>query len=385
MKRLIFEPEHEAFRDSVRAFMQAEVAPHADRFRQQGKVDRDLYRKAGALGFLCTWADEAYGGAGIADFRFEQVVIEENALNGDPGFNLSLHSDLVAPYIAELGSEEQKQRFMPGIVAGGTILAVAMTEPGAGSDLAGMKTAARRDGDDWVLNGTKTYITNGVLSDLIVVAAKSDADDPRAITLFLVERGMAGFERGQPLAKMGLKSQDTTELFLSNVRVPAANVLGAAGQGFSYLTRFLVRERLVAAIIFQANARKAFDLTLDYVKDRRAFGRPIGTFQNSRFKLAQMHAEIEAMQVFVDQCVLQLNAGELTAVDASAAKLLTSELQGRVVDECVQLYGGAGYMDEYPISRLYADARISRIYAGTSEIMREIIGRSLGLDERKLH
>ena len=384
MKRLIFEPEHEQFRESVIKFMAAEVAPHVERFREQGMVDRELFLKAGAQGLICTWADEKYGGAGIDDFRFEQIIIEENMRHGDIGFYINLHNDLVAPYIAKLGTDEQKDRWMPGIVSGEKILAVAMTEPSTGSDLAGIRTRAEDKGDHWLLNGAKTYISNGILSDLVVVAARTDPDAKHSLGLFVVERGMEGFERGRKLDKMGLKSQDTAELFFNDVKLPKANVLGDPTQGFGYLARFLAQERLVAAIGFMATAQTAFDITLDYVKERRAFGKPIGAFQNTRFKMATMRAELDMAQTYVDQCVLLLNAGELKAEDASAAKLLTSELEGRVMDECVQLHGGAGYMNEYRICRMYADARISRIFAGTSEIMREIIGRSLGLDERKL-
>ncbi|HKQ81624.1 MAG TPA: acyl-CoA dehydrogenase family protein [Steroidobacteraceae bacterium] len=384
MKRLIFEPEHEQFRDSVIKFLHAEVAPHVERFREQGMVDRELFLKAGAQGLLCTWADEKYGGAGMDDFRFEQIIIEENMRHGDIGFYINLHNDLVAPYIDKLGTEEQKHRWMPGIVSGEKILAVAMTEPSTGSDLAGMRTRAEDKGDHWLLNGAKTYISNGILSDLVVVAARTDPNSSHGLGLFVVERGMEGFERGRKLGKMGLKSQDTAELFFNDVKVPKQNVLGDPTQGFRYLARFLAQERLVAAIGFTATAQTAFDLTLDYVKGRRAFGKPIGAFQNTRFKMASMRAELDMAQTYVDQCVLLHNAAQLSAEDASAAKLLTSELEGRVMDECVQLHGGAGYMEEYRISRMYTDARISRIFAGTSEIMREIIGRSLGLDERKL-
>jgi acyl-CoA dehydrogenase len=385
MRRVIFESEHEQFRDSVRRFMQAEVAPHVDRWRQEGMVDRETYLKAGTQGLLCIFGDERFGGAGIEDFRFDQIIIEENMRHGDIGFYINLHSDLVAPYIHKLGNDEQKQRFMPGVISGETILAVAMTEPSTGSDLAGMKTRAVRVGKHWVLNGSKTYISNGILGDVVVVAARTDPDRPHGISLFLVERGMAGFERGRRLEKMGLKSQDTAELFFNDVKVPEANLLGEAGQGFKYLAQMLAQERLVAAIGFMATAQTAFDLTLEYVKERRAFGKPIGAFQNTRFKMAQMRAELDMAQTYVDQCVMLLNSGELTAEDASAAKLLTSELEGRVMDECVQFHGGAGYMDEYRISRMYTDARISRIFAGTSEIMLEIIGRGLGLDERKMN
>lgn len=384
MKRVIFESEHEQFRDSVIKFMQAEVAPFAEKWREEGIVPRELYRKAGEQGLLCTWADEKYGGAGIDDFRFEQIIIEENMRHGDIGFYINLHNDLVAPYIAKLGNDEQKDRWMPGIVSGEKILAVAMTEPSTGSDLAGMKTRAEDKGDHWLLNGAKTYISNGILSDLIVVAARTDPESRHGLSLLVVERGMEGFERGRKLAKMGLHAQDTAELFFNDVKVPKANMLGDPGQGFRYLARFLAQERLVAAIGFMATAQTAFDITLDYVKERKAFGKPIGAFQNTRFKMASMRSELDAVQTYVDQLVLLLNAGELSAEDASSAKLLSSELEGRVMDECVQLHGGAGYMAEYRISRMYTDARISRIFAGTSEIMREIIGRGLGLDERKM-
>ncbi|HEY0311958.1 MAG TPA: acyl-CoA dehydrogenase family protein [Allosphingosinicella sp.] len=385
MRRLIFEPEHEQFRDSVRAFMLKEVGPHAERWREAGQVDREVYHKAGAAGFLCTWADERFGGAGIDDFRFEQIIIEENLRHGDIGFYINLHSDLVAPYIAKLGTDEQRMRLMPGIVSGETILAIAMTEPSTGSDLAGMKTRAVERADHWVLNGAKTYISNGILSDVIIVAARTDPSRPHGISLFLVERGMEGFERGRKLAKIGLKSQDTAELFFHDVKVPQSNLLGEAGQGFKYLARFLAQERLVAAIGFMAAAQTAFDLTLEYVKERRAFGKSIGAFQNTRFKMAEMRAELDAAQTYVDQCVLLLNGQELTAEDASAAKLISSELEGRVVDTCLQLHGGAGYMEEFRISRMFTDARIDRIFAGTSEIMKEIIGRGLGLDDRKMN
>ena len=385
MQRTIFEPEHEQFRDSVRKFMQTQVGPHADRWREAGIVDRDVYLKAGEQGLLCVFADEKYGGAGIEDLRFDQIIIEENMRYGDIGFYINLHNDHVKPYIHKLCNDEQRDRFIPGIVSGDTILAVAMTEPSTGSDLAGMKTRAVENGDHWVLNGAKTYISNGILGDLIVVAARTDPDRPHGISLFLVERGMEGFERGRKLDKMGLKSQDTAELFFNDVKVPKANLIGEAGQGFKYLAQMLAQERLIAAIGFMATAQTAFDLTLDYVKERRAFGKPIGAFQNTRFKMAQMRAELDMAQTYVDQCVMLLNDKSLTAEDASAAKLLTSELEGRVMDICVQMHGGAGYMEEYRISRMYTDARISRIFAGTSEIMLEIIGRGIGLDERKMN
>ena len=385
MQRTIFEPEHEQFRDSVRRFMQEEVAPHVDRWREAGIVDREIYQKAGEHGLLCLFADEKYGGAGIEDLRFDQIIVEENMRHGDIGFYINLHNDLVAPYIHKLGTEEQKARLMPGIVSGDTILAVAMTEPSTGSDLAGMKTRAVEKSDHWLLNGAKTYISNGILGDVVIVAARTDPDRSHGISLFIVERGMEGFERGRKLEKMGLKAQDTAELFFNDVKIPKNNLIGEAGQGFKYLAQMLAQERVFAAIGFMATAQTAFDLTLEYVKERRAFGRPIGAFQNTRFKMAQMRAELDMAQTFVDQCVLLLNDDALSAEDASAAKLLSSELEGRVMDQCVQFHGGAGYMEEYRISRMFTDARISRIFAGTSEIMLEIIGRGLGLDERKMN
>ena len=384
MRRLIFEQEHEIFRDSVRRFFINEIAPHAERWRQQGCVDRWAYSKAGEQGYLLMWADEKYGGAGVDDFRYEQIVYEENIRNGEPGFYLNLHSGLVAPYLGKLGNEEQKQRWLPGCIKGESILAIAMTEPGAGSDLAGIKSSAIDAGDHWLLNGSKTYISNGQLADLVVVAARTVPEQRHGIGLFVVEAGMAGFSRGKRLQKMGLKAQDTSELFFDNVKIPKQNVLGDPCLGFNYLGQFLVGERLIAAIDSMAAAQTAFDLTLDYVKERHAFGRPVGAFQHNRFVMAQMSAEIDVMQTFVDQCVLEFNAQRLTPEDAAKAKLLASELEGRVVDDCVQLHGGAGYMEEYRICRLYTEARVSRIFAGSSEIMKEIIGRSLGLDERKL-
>ena len=385
MRRLIFEPEHEQFRDSVRKFFEREVAPHAERWRYQGHVDREIYKKAGEQGLLLTWADEAYGGLGISDFRYEQIIIEENISHGEIGFYINLHSNLVAPYIAGLGTDEQKLRFLPGCISGDLILAVAMTEPGAGSDLAGMKANASDKGDYWLLNGSKTYISNGQLADVIVVAARTQPDRKHGLGLFLVEAGMEGFQRGQRLKKMGLDAQDTSELFFNDVKVPKANVLGDPTNGFRYLAQFLAGERLVAAVGSMAAAQTAFDLTLEFIRERRAFGRPVGAFQNARFVMAGLRAELDAVQTFVDQCAMLYNKDELTGDDAAECKLLASELEGRVTDAGVQLHGGAGYMDEYRISRLYRDARVSRIFAGSTEIMKEIIGRGLGLDERKMN
>jgi acyl-CoA dehydrogenase len=384
MRRLIFEPEHDEFRASVRRFFQNEIAPHAKEWREQGFVDRSAFTKAGEQGYLLMWADEKYGAAGVADFRFEQIVYEENMRHGEPGFYLQLHSGLVAPYIGKLGSDEQKARWLPACVRGEKILAVAMTEPGSGSDLAGMKSTAADCGDHWLLNGSKSYISNGQLADLVIVAARSIPDQRYGIGLFVVEADMPGFRRGTRLHKMGLDAQDTSELFFDDVKVPKANVLGDAAKGFGYLSQFLSGERLISSIDAVALAETAFDLTLEFVQQRKAFGRPIGTFQHNRFVMADMRAQIDAIQTFVDQCVLEYNAGRLTADLAAEAKLLATELAGRVADSCVQLHGGAGYMEEYRISRLYRDARVMRIFAGTSEIMKEIIGRGLGLDERKL-
>lgn len=384
MKRTIFESEHDQFRDSVRRFFQREIAPQAAKWREQGYVDREAYKKAGEQGLLLLWADERYGGAGVRDFRYEQIVYEENIRHGEIGFYINLHSGLVAPYIGELGNEEQKARYLPGCVSGETILAVAMTEPGSGSDLAGLRSTAEDRGDHWLLNGSKTYISNGQIADLFVVAARSVPGQRYGIGLFLVEAESVGFKRGQRLSKMGLHAQDTSELFFDNVPVPKANVLGDPTQGFGYLSRFLCSERLIAAIGAMASAQTAFDITLEFIKERQAFGRPIGSFQNSRFIMADLRARLDATQVFVDHCVLALNSGELTPELAAEAKLLSSELEWQVMDACVQLHGGAGYMEEYRICRMFQDARVGRIFAGTSEIMKEIIGRHLGLGDPKL-
>lgn len=383
MERNIFEEEHEMFRDSVRNFLVKEIRPHADRWHEAGIVDREAFEKAGEQGLCLMWADEKYGGAGVADFRYEQILIEEMARHGDPGFFLTLHSRLVGPYVGELGTDEQKERWLPGCVAGKKILAIAMTEPGAGSDVAGMRARAEDKGDHWLLNGSKTYISNGINADLVIVAARTVPDSTHGLGLFVVERGMEGFERGRNLKKMGLKSQDTAELFFNNVKVPKENVLGDPTRGFYYLMQFLAEERLIGACGYLASAQIAFDVTMDFITERKAFGRHIAEFQNTRFKMADMRMEMDIAQVYVDRCVQEHNAGKLAAETAARAKLFTSELEARVVDDCVQLHGGAGYMDEYPISRMYTNARISRIYAGSSEIMREIIARSIGLDPRR--
>lgn len=383
MPRTIFESEHELFRDSVRKFFQAEVAPRVARWREQGVVDREIFTKAGEQGYLLMWAPEEHGGLGIEDMRYEQIVQEENYRHGDPGLCLTLHSRVVGPYIGKHGTAEQKRRWLPPAVRGEKILAVAMTEPAAGSDLAGMKARAEDRGDHWLLNGSKTYISNGLLADLVVVAARTGSAS-HAVGLFVVEEGMEGFKRGRKLHKLGLDAQDTAELFFEDVAVPKANVLGDPSKGFRYLAQALAVERLQIAIGSIAHAQVAFDLTLEFVKERKIFGRPVGTFQDPRFRLARLRTEIDALQSYIDQCVMLSNTGELSAEVASGAKMLATELEGRVIDDCLQLHGGAGYMEEYRISRMYRDARVTRIFGGANEIMAEIIGRGLGLDERKL-
>ena len=382
MERNIFDMEHEMFRDSVRKFLQREITPNIDAWRERGIVDREAFLKAGEQGLCLIWAEEKFGGLGVEDFRFEQIIIEEMAHHGDPGFGLSLHSRLVAPYLGKLGNPEQQERFLPSCVRGETILGIAMSEPAAGSDVAGLRTRAEDKGDHFLLNGSKTYISNGINGDLFVVAARTVPDNPHGLGLFLVERGMEGFSRGRNLKKMGLKAQDTAELFFDNVKIPRENVLGDPHKGFYYLMQFLAEERLIVAAGSVAHAEAALQTTIEYVKERHAFGQPIAAFQNTRFKLADMRTRIDVAQTFVDRLVMDHNEGKLSAEVAAEAKVFCSELEGWVTDECVQLHGGAGYMDEYPISRMYANARVSRIYAGSSEIMREIIARGMGLDPR---
>jgi acyl-CoA dehydrogenase len=383
MDRTIFDEDHEMFRDASRAFLINEIKPHVDRWNEAEIVDREAFLKAGEQGMLCMWADERYGGAGITDFRFEQILLEENAKHGDVGFFIFLHSRLVGPYIGELGTEEQKQRWLPGCVSGEKILAVAMTEAGAGSDISGIRTKAEDKGDHYLLNGSKTFISNGILADLVIVAAKTDSNSRHGISLLVVERGMEGFERGKNLKKMGMHSQDTAELFFNNVKVPKENLLGEWNRGFYHLMHFLAEERLLSAVGALANAEAAFEVTLEYATERKVFGQAVADFQVNRFKFADMRMEMDVCQAFIDRCVMVHNDGNLSADDAAKAKLFATELEDRVTDQCVQLHGGNGYMDEYPISRMYTAARVSRIYAGSSEIMREIIARSIGLDPRK--
>ncbi len=371
-----FTEEQLMFRDAYRKFLAAEIVPHMEAWREAGIIDREAFRKAGEQGFLMVWPDEQYGGMGDDDFRFEQIIIEEtNYARAGDWFN-TLHSRLVGPYLTRFGNEEQCARYLPRCASGEMILAIAMTEPDAGSDLAGMRSNAVEKDDHWVLNGSKTFISNGINADLVVVAAKTDPENnPHHMTLFLVERGMEGFERGRNLKKMGLKAQDTAELFFNDVKVPKENVLGEPGKGFIYLMTGLAEERLLGAVGYLAAAQLSWDLTADYVKERKAFGKPVAAFQNTQFKLAEMRTELDICQVYIDQCVKAFNADAFSAVDAAKAKLYTSELQVKMAELGVQLHGGHGYMDEYPISRQYTDAKISTIYAGSSEIMKLIIGR----------
>jgi len=382
MQRDLYEADHEAFRESVRAFLDKEIVPHLAEWDEAGIVPRELFEVAGRNGFLGMSVPEEYGGGGVADFRFNAVVGEETIRVGAtaPGLGLTLHNDIALPYFLEYCTEEQRDRWLPGIVSGELITAIAMTEPGIGSDLASMSTSAIRDGGHYVVNGAKTFITNGINADLVITAVKTDPTQKhKGMSLIVVERGMAGFERGRNLNKLGQHAQDTAELSFTDVRVPVANLLGEEGKGFLYLVSQLPQERLSIAVAAVASADTALTQTLAYVKERKAFGQPVGSFQNTKFVLAEIATEVEIAQTYVDRCVRLLNAGKLTAPDASKAKWWCTELQGRVLDRCLQLHGGYGYMTEYPIARAYADARISRIDGGTTEIMKEVVGRSLGL------
>ena len=383
MRRSLYEADHQAFRESFRAFLDKEVVPHLDEWDAAGIVPRELFLIAGRSGFLGMDIPEEYGGGGVPDFRFNAVVAEETMRVGasGAGLGISLHNDICLPYFLAYCNDEQRARWLPGIASGELITAIAMTEPGIGSDLASMSTTARRDGEHYVVNGAKTFITNGINADLVITAVKTDPTQRhKGMSLLVLERGMPGFERGRNLDKIGQHAQDTAELSLTDVRVPVANLLGPReGEGFTQLVTNLPQERLSIAVAAVAAARTALEQTLEYVTGRRAFGQPVGSFQNSRFVLAELATEIDIAEHYVDDCVRALNAGELTAVDASKAKWWCTELQGRAVDRCLQLHGGYGYMNEYPIARAFTDARITRIYGGTTEIMKEVIGRSLGL------
>ena len=376
----IYEQEHEDFRATAQAFLEREVVPHHDRWERAGQVDREVWRRAGEAGLLCFDVEEQYGGAGITDFRFNVVLTEEITRAGASGVGFPVHNDVIVPYVSALATPEQKQRWLPGLVSGDLISAIAMTEPGAGSDLQGIRTSAVDKGDHYVLNGSKTFISNGILSDLVIVVARTDPDaGHQGISLLVVERGMEGFERGRNLDKIGLKAQDTAELFFDNVSVPKQNLLGAEGSGFVSLMQNLPQERISIAAIAVAASEVVLDLCLDYAKSRQAFGKPIGSFQHNRFLLAEMATEVHIARVFLNDCVTRLNAGEVDTSLASMAKWWTTELQTKIVDRGVQLFGGYGYMSEYPIAKAFVDSRIQTIYGGTTEIQKEIIGRMLGL------
>ena len=380
MKSTLYEAEHEAFRDSVRSFFDKHVKPFHAQWEIDGIVDRSVWVEAGKQGLLGMDVPEQYGGGGVKDFRYNCVVGEETTRAGASGVGFTLHNDVVAPYLLNLTTDEQKERWLPRFTSGEMITAIAMSEPGAGSDLQGVKTSARRDGSDFVVNGSKTFITNGINSDLVIVVCQTDPDaGARGYSLIVVERGAKGFERGKNLEKMGMHAQDTAELFFDDVRVPADNLIGELNGGFIHLMNALPQERLSIAVVAVAAARKVFDITLDYCKERKAFGRAIGSFQYNRFMLAEMATEIEMAEVYIEKAVTEHNAGRFTVQDAAMAKWWTTEMQKRVVDRCVQLHGGYGYMSEYGVSKAFTDSRVQTIYGGTTEIMKEIIGRSLGV------
>ncbi|MCU1600973.1 MAG: putative acyl-CoA dehydrogenase [Frankiales bacterium] len=380
MQRSLYESEHDAFRDSVRAFCEKQIAPHHPDWEKAGIVPRELWIEAGKQGFLGTDVPEQYGGGGVKDFRYNAVVGEEVTRVGGSGVGFTLHNDVVAPYLLKLGTDEQKERWLPGFCSGELITAIAMTEPGTGSDLQGIKTSAKKDGDDWVVNGSKTFITNGINADLVIVVAQTDPSaGARGFSLLVIERDMPGFGRGRNLEKVGMKAQDTAELFFDNVRVPGTNLLGTEGMGFLHLLDCLPHERLSIAVVAVAAARKVLDMTVDYCKERKAFSKPIGSFQNTRFVLAELETEVCIAEQYIDRAVSEHNAGRFDVKDAAMAKWWTTELQTKVVDRCVQLHGGYGYMLEYPVAKAYIDCRVQTIYGGTTEIMKEIIGRSLGV------
>ena len=377
LRSMVYEAEHELFRDSVRKFLELEAAPYHQQWEEAGQVDKALWQKAGEQGFLAPSVPEAYGGV-AADFRYNAIVDEECARSGLTGIGWSIHSDVAVPYIVRLGAEMQKAKYLPGCVNGDIVTAIAMTEPGTGSDLQGIKTTAVRKGDYFYINGSKTFISNGQHADLTVVVAKTNVDaGANGISLFLVESGLDGFTKGRNLSKVGLKAQDTSELFFQDVCVPASALLGDEGKGFSYLMEELPQERLCASILAIHSAQSILEKTVLYVSERTAFGKTIASFQNTQFKLAEMDTELTSAGAFLEQCLSLHLKRELDAVTAAKLKLLTTELQGRVMDECLQLHGGYGFMWEYPVARAWADARVQRIYAGTNEIMKVIISREL--------
>jgi acyl-CoA dehydrogenase len=383
IERTLFTPDHEAFRDAFRRFCDKEVAPHHEAWEDQGYVDREVWRKAGANGYLCMTMPEEYGGSGV-DKLYSVVQMEELSRGGWSGIGYGLHSEIVAPYILHYGSEAQKRNYLPKLASGEMIGAIAMSEPAAGSDLQGVRTTALMQPDgSYLLNGSKTFITNGWHADLVIVVAKTKPEaGAKGTSLLLVERGMKGFEKGKRLKKLGLKAQDTSELFFDNVRVPAENLLGPENGGFICLMEQLPWERMQIALGAVASAQSAIDSTLQYVKDRKVFGQPVGAFQNTRYKLAELQTEVQVARVFVDKCLELVVQDKLDTATASMAKYWCSDLQCKVMDECVQLHGGYGYMWEYPVTRAYADARVQRIYGGTNEIMKEVISRAMGLPGR---
>ncbi|HVY11317.1 MAG TPA: acyl-CoA dehydrogenase family protein [Mycobacteriales bacterium] len=380
MQRDLYAEDHEAFRSTVREFIARHVEPYYDEWEKAGIAPREAWLEAGRQGLLGTDIDEKYGGGGIKDFRYNAIIRTELTKAGAQGLAIGTHNDVVAPYITRLATDEQKQRWLPGFCDGSIISAIGMSEPAAGSDLRGMQTRAVKDGSDWVVNGRKTFITNGINADLVVTAVKTDeVEGAHGLTLFGIERGMPGFDRGRNLDKIGWKAQDTAELIFEDVRVPEANIIGELHGGFIHLSENLPQERMAIAIAGLAAAEKALEITIEYCKTRTAFGKPIGSFQNTRFRLAEMATEVEIAGHYIDKCISELNAERLTPVDAAMAKWWTTELQKRVVDTCLQLHGGYGYMLEYPIAKFYLDARVQTIFGGTTEIMKEIVGRSLGV------
>ncbi|WP_406276723.1 acyl-CoA dehydrogenase family protein [Nocardia sp. NBC_00881] len=380
MRRKIFDAEHEQFRETARTFFEKECVPHTDEWEKAGKTSREVWLKAGELGLLGWDVPEEYGGAGISDFRFNAILDEEYWLTGTVGVGFGVQNDIVAPYLVDLTTEEQKRRWLPGFVSGEIITAIAMSEPGAGSDLRAIRTTAQRQGDEYVINGSKTFISNGLLADLVIVACKTDPSaGHRGVSLIVVETGTPGFTRGRKLDKIGQHSADTAELHFENVRVPVENLIGEENRGFYLLMRNLPKERLGIAVHAVASSRRAFHLTLAYARERQAFGQPIGKFQVNRHALAEMRTKIEVMQTYLDQCIVAVNAGELTAEEAAGAKWWTTETQWEILDRALQLHGGYGYMNEYEIARLWRDSRVQRVYGGTNEIMKDLIGRSMGL------